>query len=168
MPRSFDLSIDFPVSVDEILSAFGDDDYWQARLAAFDAGTATLDSLVVDPDDTVAVGLRISLLRAHLPKVVAKLQRGDLQMTQNQKWSRIDGDRVRGEVKVAVPGAPVSARGEALLAPAQNGSRMEFATTVEVKVPLVGGAIESLIGDRLGDDMTAVQQFTTEWIAENR
>jgi hypothetical protein len=39
MPRVFDVSVDSPVSVDEILSAFSDEDYWQARLAALDTGT---------------------------------------------------------------------------------------------------------------------------------
>jgi hypothetical protein len=108
------------------------------------------------------------LFRDRLPKMITKLQRGDLEMMHNQRWSRIDGDRVRGEVRMAVFGAPVSGLGEALLAPAQNGSRLEFTATVEVNVPLVGGTIESLIGGRLGDDISEVQRFTTEWIAENR
>jgi hypothetical protein len=168
MPRSFDLSVDSPVTVDEILSAFGDEDYWQARLAAFDSGTATLDSLVVDSDDTVAVGLRVSLFGNRLPTAIARLQRGDLQMMHDQMWTRIDADRLRGEVRVAVSGAPVSAVGQALLAPAQNGSRLEFSAAVHVKVPLVGGTIESFVGRRLGDDISAIQRFTTEWIAERR
>jgi Protein of unknown function (DUF2505) len=168
MPRSFDMSVDSPVSVDEILSAFGDEDYWQARLAAFDIGAATLDSLIVDADDTVAVGLRVGLVRDRLPKVITKLRRGDLEILHNQRWSRIDGDRVRGDVRVVVFGAPVSGLGEALLAPAQNGSRLEFTATVEVNVPLVGGTIESLIGGRLGDDIAEIQRFTSEWIAANR
>jgi uncharacterized protein DUF2505 len=168
MPRSFDVSIDSPVSVDEILSAFSDEDYWHARLAAFDTGTATLESLSVDADDTVAVGLRVGLFRDRLPKVITKLQRGDLEMMHNQRWSRLDGNRARGEVRVVVLGARVSGLGEALLAPMQDGSRLEFTATVEVNVPMVGGAIETLIGGRLGHDITKVQRFTNDWIAENR
>jgi hypothetical protein len=104
-----------------------------------------------------------------LPKVITKLQRGDLEMMHNQRWSRLDGNRARGEVRVVVFGARVSGLvGEALLAPVQNGSRLEFTATVEVNVPLVGGTIETFIGGRLGDDITKVQRFTSEWIAENR
>jgi hypothetical protein len=33
MPRSLALSLDAPVGVEEILAAFGDEHYWQARLA---------------------------------------------------------------------------------------------------------------------------------------
>jgi uncharacterized protein DUF2505 len=146
MPRSVDVSVDSPVSVDEIFSAFGNENYWQARLAAFDIGTATLDSLIVGADGAVGVGLRVGLLRDRLPKVITKLQRGDLELMHNQRWSRIGGSRVRGEVRVVVCGAPVSGLGEVLLAPVQNGSRLEFTATVEVNVPLVGGTIESFIG----------------------
>ena len=168
MPRSIEVSVDSPVSVDEILSAFSDEGYWQARLAAFDTGTATLESLIVDADDTVAVGFRVGLFQDRLPKVIAKLQRGDLEMMNHQRWGRLDGNRARGEVRVVVFGARVSGLGEALLTPVQNGSRLEFTATVEVNVPLVGGTIETFIGGRLGDDITKVQRFTSEWIAENR
>ena len=167
MPRSFDLSVESPVSVEQVLSAFGDDDYWRARLAAFGNGTATLSSLIVDAGGTVTVVIKLSLFRDRLPKLVTQLHRGDLEMVRNERWSRIDGGRVRGEVNAAVPGAPLSAVGEALLAPVRNGSRLTYTTTMEVKVPLVGGKIESFIGGQATEQIAAIQRFTTEWIAEN-
>ena len=33
MPRSFDMSTDYAVSVEEVLRAFSDEQYWLARLA---------------------------------------------------------------------------------------------------------------------------------------
>ena len=44
---------------------------------------------------------------------------------------------------------------------------MTFAATVEVKIPLVGGKIESFIGSQLVDLLIAEQRFTTVWITEN-
>jgi hypothetical protein len=44
---------------------------------------------------------------------------------------------------------------------------MEFKVTVEVRVPLVGGKIESFIGNQLVDLLIAEQRFTTAWITEN-
>jgi hypothetical protein len=38
---------------------------------------------------------------------------------------------------------------------------------MEVKVPLVGGKIESFIGGQATEQIAAIQRFTTEWIAEN-
>jgi hypothetical protein len=56
---------------------------------------------------------------------------------------------------------------EAWLAPAGNGSRMRFAATVQVKIPLVGGKVENSIGADLAENIPAIQRFTTAWIAEH-
>ena len=88
MPRSFALSLDAPVAVDEILAAFADEDYWRARLAAFDGGTATLNGLTVDPGGSVTAALTVSLLSNRLPKVVAALAPGDLEMARTETWHR--------------------------------------------------------------------------------
>lgn len=167
MSRSVDVTAESPASVEQILSAFGDDKYWHARLAEFTGGTATLDSLRVDAEGTVAVGITVGLLRDRLPKMVTQLHRGDLQMMRNETWSWSDDGRVRDDVDVAVPGAPLSALGQALLVPVGNGSRMNYTTTVRVKVPLVGGRIESFICGQTVDEITRLQSFTNEWITEN-
>lgn len=54
-------------------------------------------------------------------------------------------DRLRGEVSIEPHGAPGSAAGTALLVPTRNGSRLKCNATVEFKVPLVGGTIESML-----------------------
>jgi Protein of unknown function (DUF2505) len=38
---------------------------------------------------------------------------------------------------------------------------------VEVKIPLVGGKLEKSIGASLVESITAVQRFTTTWIADH-
>jgi hypothetical protein len=106
MPRSFDLSAESSASVEQVHSAFSNEGYWRARLAAFDTS-------------------------------------------------------------VAVHGAPLSAVGAVLLAPVRNGSRVQYTATVEVKVPLVGGAIESFIGGQLAEVIIAIQTLHHGWIAEN-
>ena len=50
--------VDSPASVEQILSAFGDEDYWNARLAEFAGGTATLDTLSVNEAGTVGVTIQ--------------------------------------------------------------------------------------------------------------
>ena len=63
MPRSLALSLDAPVGVEEILAAFGDRQYWQARLAAFDGGTATLNGLTVGDDESATAALTVQPVR---------------------------------------------------------------------------------------------------------
>ena len=72
MPGSLDLVVEFPASVEQVHSAFSDEDYWLARLAAF-GGSTTLDSLIVHADGTVTVATTQDLRRHALPKVVAKV-----------------------------------------------------------------------------------------------
>jgi Protein of unknown function (DUF2505) len=169
MPRSFEVSAESPASVDQVHSAFGDEDYWQARLAVFGPGpgAATLDSLIVDAAGTVVVATTFSLLRDRLPRLVQQLGRGDLQMVHTETWSRANGNQVRGQVGIAVPGTPLSATGRALLEPLANGSRLQYSATVKVKVPLVGGQIESFMSSRLSEGIMDIQRFTTAWICEN-
>ena len=57
MPRSFDFSVESSVSVEQIHSAFSEEDYWLARLAAF-GGVGRLDSLIIDTDGSVHRGHR--------------------------------------------------------------------------------------------------------------
>lgn len=166
MPRSFDILTDSPVSVEQVHAAFSREDYWLARHMAFDA-TSTLDSLTVDADGTVTVRATQHLGRQLLPGVVAKLVPGDLKILHSERWRPVGDCRVRGQVSVSAPVGLGSGRADAWLAPAGNGSRLRFAATVEVKIPLVGGKIEHSIGANLAENIPAIQRFTTAWIAEN-
>jgi hypothetical protein len=166
MPRSFGASFESPASVEQVHSAFSDEDYWLARLAAF-GGSITLDSLIVDSDGTVIVTTTQDLRHDGLPGVVAKVYRGDLNILRNETWRPIGGHRVSGEISVAAAGAPGSGHGAALLAPSGTGSRLIFTATVEFKVPLVGGKIESYIAGQLADGISEIQRFTTMWITEH-
>jgi hypothetical protein len=165
MPRAFDLRAESSSSVEQFRSAFGDEAYWRARLAAMDNGQ--LDSLDVDGDGAVNVRTTFKLLRAGLPKVVSQLRLGDLQMVHDETWSRIDGGRVRGEVNVEVSGFPLSARGAGSLAEITAGTQLTYTATVSVKVPLIGGAIEGFIGSQLSSWIREISAFTTEWIDEH-
>jgi Protein of unknown function (DUF2505) len=166
MPRSFDMSAESEASVEQFHSAFGSEDYWLARLAV-GGSAATLKSLTVDADGTVSVVVVTSVLRDRLPKLITQLHPADLEIVQNERWSRIDGRRLRGEISMAARGTPLSGFGEGLVTPARNGSRLNYTATVKVNVPLVGGTIERLIGGQLANGLADGVRFTTEWIAEN-
>ena len=166
MPRSFEVLIDSPTSVEQVHAAFGREDYWLARFSAFGA-TSVLDSLTVDADGTVRVAVTQDLRHDVLPGMVVKFYRRDLKIRQRETWRSIGDGRVRGEISVAVSGAPGSGSGAAMIAPTQNGSRLTFIATVEFKVPLVGGTIESYIAREFGRGIPEIQRFTTGWITEH-
>jgi len=164
MPRSFDVSADSPATVEQVHSAFSDEGYWLARLATMNGSTA-LESLIVDDDQTVRVATTQDLGRDLVPGIVAKFYRRDLKVRHTETWRPIDG-QLRGEINVAVSGAPGSGSGAALVAPTQHGSRMTFEGSVEFKVPLVGGTIESFIAREFARGIPDIQHFLTKWVTQ--
>jgi hypothetical protein len=169
MPRSFDILTESPASVEQVHAAFSCEDYWLARHAAFDV-TSTLDSLIVEADGTVTVRATQHLGRRLLPGLVAKLVPGDLKILHSETWRPVADRQVRGQVSISAPAALGSGRAEAWLAPVDpvgKGSRLRFAATVQVKVPVVGGRVESYVGGQLAENIPAIQRFTTTWITEH-
>jgi DNA-binding transcriptional LysR family regulator len=165
MARSFDASADSPVSVEQFHTALSREEYWLARLAT-EAGSTTLESLIVDHDRTVRVAITQDLGRDILPGIVAKFYRRDLKVRHTETWRPVE-DQLHGDVSVAVSGAPGSGSGAALIAPAGSGSNLTFTGTVEFNVPLVGGAIESFIAREFREAIPNIPVFTAKWVAEH-
>ncbi|BBX34528.1 hypothetical protein MMAG44476_28314 [Mycolicibacterium mageritense DSM 44476 = CIP 104973] len=166
MPRSFDMATEYAGSVEQVHGAFGDRQYWLARLADSGADDATLDSMTVAEDGGIDV-ITTQLLRAdRLPGLVAQFHHGDLSIHREEHWGPLVDGRAAGTVSGTIPGAPVALDGTATLARADSGSRLAVRISVEVKVPLVGGKIENFIGSQLVDLLIAEQRFTTVWITE--
>jgi Protein of unknown function (DUF2505) len=165
MPRSFDVSVDSPASVHQVHAAFSAEEYWLARLENMN-GNTTLESLVVDDDQSVRVTTTQDLGRDLLPGIVAKFYRRDLKVSHTETWTP-SGDRLRGDISVAVYGAPGSGSAAASVAPTQNGSLLTLNGTVEFKVPLVGGTVEGFIAREFAQGIPDVQEFTAKWVTEH-
>jgi hypothetical protein len=162
------MAAEYEGSVEQVHQAFGDEQYWLARLADSGADHHSLDSMTVD-----ATGIDVvttQTLRAdRLPGVVTQFHRGDLSFVREETWTPILGGQASATVKGSITDAPATLSGTTVLAPAKSGggSRLEFKATVEVRVPLVGGKIENFIGSQLVELLIAEQRFTTVWITEN-
>lgn len=168
MARSLDFSVESSVSVEQIHSAFSEEDYWLARLTAF-GGIGKLDSFAIDTDGSVHVVIIQDLRNDLMPGLFARLYPRDLAVVQDETWSLIGSGLMRGEVSTAARGAPGSGSGTVLLAPApaRDGSRLKCTATAEVKVPLVGGKIESLVARQMVEETPVMLRFTAQWITEN-
>ena len=93
MPRSFDMSTDYGVGVEEVLRAFSDQEYWLARLADSGADDTTLDSIEVGGpagnDGSIDVITTQVLRSDRLPGVINQFHRGDLQIRREERWEPI-------------------------------------------------------------------------------
>lgn len=165
VPRSVDFSVDSSATVEQLHSAFSEESYWLARLATF-GGFGRLDTLTIDPDGSTRVVIIQDLRHEGLPGLVAKFFPREWQVVQTETWSPIDDGQVRGEISIVTHGAPGSGLGTAVLAPTPHGSRLNCSATVEFKVPLIGGKIESLISRLLAQQISGLQRYTVKWITE--
>ncbi|MDR3656018.1 MAG: DUF2505 domain-containing protein [Mycobacterium sp.] len=176
MPRSFDLSADFKESVEEVHRAFLEERYWHARLADIPVDEATLELMRVggefgDEGTRGAVEVvTLQVVRGHnLHAVVKQLHRGDLCVRRTETWGPVVGGAATAAIAGSIVDTPVQVSGTAELTPIADsgGARLAFQIAVQVRVPLIGGKVERLIGTHLAELVSREQQFTTEWIANN-
>jgi hypothetical protein len=172
MPRSFDMSTDYGVTVEEVLRAFSDEEYWLARLADSGADDTTLDSMQLGgpsgTDGSIDVITTQVLRSDRLPGLITQFHRGDLRIRREEKWEPVTNGSATATITGSILDAPASLTGTAVLEPVAEtgGARMKLRATVEVRIPLVGGKLENFIGNQLVELLIAEQRFTTTWVGE--
>lgn len=167
MPRSFDMATEYEGTSAQVHAAFCDKQYWLARLAASGADDAALEAFRVGDDGGVDVVTTQVLRAQRLPGIVHQFHHGDLEIRRAETWTSLADEGSEASVAGSIVRAPVTLSGEARLSPVDQRALLTFRATVEVRIPLVGGKMEKFIGTQLVNLLTAEQQFTTEWIAEN-
>jgi hypothetical protein len=172
MPRSFDMSTDYGVTVEKVLRAFSDEEYWLARLADSGADDTTLDSMQLGgpsgTDGSIDVITTQVLRSDRLPGLITQFHRGDLRIRREEKWEPVTNGSATATITGSILDAPASLTGTAVLEPVAEtgGARMKLRATVEVRIPLVGGKLENFIGNQLVELLIAEQRFTTTWVGE--
>jgi hypothetical protein len=169
MPRSFDTFADYDGSVDVVHRAFGDADYWRARLTESGVDETRLESMRVGGesghDDTIEIATLQVVHSKNLPALVTQLHRGDLHIRRTEKWGPIVDGTATASIGGSIKDAPANLSGTAMLSPTgDGGSRVRFMVTVGVRVPFVGGKVERFIIAHLTDVVELEQRFTAEWI----
>jgi hypothetical protein len=166
------MSTDYGVTVEEVLRAFSDEEYWLARLADSGADDTTLDSMQLGglsgTDGSIDVITTQVLRSDRLPGLITQFHRGDLRIRREEKWEPVTNGSATAAITGSILDAPASLTGTAVLEPVTEtgGARMKLRATVEVRIPLVGGKLENFIGNQLVELLIAEQRFTTTWIGE--
>jgi hypothetical protein len=172
MPRSFDLSADYKDSVEEVHRAFRTEEYWRDRLADIPVDDARLELLRVGGesgnDGTIDV-ITLQVVHSHnVAALVQQLHRGDVCIRRRETWAPIADGVATASIVGSIVDTPVHVSGTAELSPSpEGGARLTFRITVTVRIPLIGGKVEKLIGTHLATLVATEQRFTAEWIAAN-
>ncbi|WP_158886575.1 DUF2505 domain-containing protein [Amycolatopsis anabasis] len=154
---------EFTHGVDEVLAAQSDEPVLLARLAQLGGQHASLDEHSRTGD-----GVRFKLTQGigadRLPSAVRALHKGDLIVHREQTWTRA-GEGWTGAAKAHVDGVPgeVTARTELTASP--NGAVLRTSGEAKVRIPLIGGKLESVIAEQVTKLLEREAEFTAKWLA---
>ena len=102
----------------------------------------------------------------HLPSMVSKVVNGDIVIKRSETMAPFKDGKATGTFSAHVDGVPARVEGTQVLTGDENSATLEIDGEVEVKIPFLGGKIESAIVDEVVRLIQAEQDFTREWITK--
>jgi hypothetical protein len=164
MSRQIDYRSSSHHSADDVAAVMLDEEYLRARLTQLGGPGAKL----LAHEATGEGGrytIRHGVDEAALPSIVSSLVTGNLVIQRTESLRREAPGRYRGDVDVQIPGTPASAAGSLELHDTAAGSELLVRADVTVKIPFLGGKIETVIADQVQQLLAAETAFTLEWLA---
>ena len=154
MSRPLSASVEIPADVATVWAALSSPS-WPAVLdARLSDGSRAVRAEPTPDGGAVLVSTR--QLPAAAPGPLQRFAPADGRVTQTDTWGpELAGVR-RGTWHVAFPGSPGQVDGEMVVEPFGGGSRWTVTGQVTVRIPLVGGKAEGLLG-RLGERLVQRQ-----------
>ncbi|MBD3944407.1 DUF2505 domain-containing protein [Nocardioides ganghwensis] len=113
----------------------------------------------VDIDGDVA---RIEQVRSadDIPAFARKFVGDEIVIVQTETWTSAHG----ADVELAIPGKPGDAVGTLVLVEAGGTTTETVELAVSVRIPLVGGKIESMIAEMVGHALDVEHRVGVEWL----
>jgi len=152
-------------SADRIYAVMVDPDYIRTRLATIGGKDATLLEHTATADGA-RFRVKQGLESKDLPPMVRNFLSGDIVIDRTETWTRKEPGRYEGEAQVAIKGTPAGAVGGMRLRDLDAASsELVVRTDVTVKVPIIGGKIESVVAEQVKELLRMETEFTLEWVA---
>ncbi len=165
MSRRIEHSSKYTVPAEKVHEAVTSEQYWRDRIVAVGGPGATIEELTVR-DETVAVTMSQIIAAEHLPSMVSKVVNGDIVIKRSETMAPFKDGKATGTFSAHVDGVPARVEGTQVLTGDENSATLEIDGEVEVKIPFLGGKIESAIVDEVVRLIQAEQDFTQEWITK--
>ena len=152
LQRSYDLHC----SADALLTALAQPDVVRRRSEADGLGTRVLKHQV--SDDAVRIVVSTDIPLDWLPSAITSQLGGSPTVERMEEWMRCDTG-LRSPLTFEFAGLPVTCQGNAVLSPTDTGSRLDADLTIQVDVPLFGGAVERAVAPRIVTALDAEAAF---------
>lgn len=99
-----------------------------------------------------------------LPSFARKFAGDSTRAVQREEWE----DSTGGTLRIETPGKPSEISGTITLRPEGSGTVEIVELDLKVKVPLIGGKLEKLLGDTVRNGMDVEHGVGTDWLKGNR
>lgn len=99
-----------------------------------------------------------------LPAIAKKITGETTQAVITESWADSRG----GSLEITAPGKPTSAKGTITLLETGSGTSEVVELDIKVKVPLIGGKLESLMADTIREGIEVEQAVGAAWLAGER
>lgn len=96
------------------------------------------------------------------PSVAKKFVGDSVRIVQKETWH----DTGRADLEVSIPGKPGHLRADITLTSSGGETVETVSGTIEVRLPMVGGKLEKLISDMLGDALSTEESVGRKWLAD--
>jgi hypothetical protein len=111
--------------------------------------------------DPMEVRLAYSQPTDRVPTFAQKFVGSEVDIVQAESWTSLE----HGDIHVTIPGKPGEMTGTAVLAEKDGVTTETVTLDIKVKIPLVAGKIEALIGKILGSALRAEHRTGVAWLA---
>jgi hypothetical protein len=101
-----------------------------------------------------------------LPSAVRSLHRGDLVVRREQNW-RPGAAGYTGAANAEVSGVPGDIRARTELTGDDDSAVLRITGEVAVRIPFVGGKLESVIAEQVGNLLRRESEFTEQWLVQH-
>lgn len=128
--------------------------------AATAQGVTSVDVAV----DGQTVTIEMQQPNTDLPGFARKIVGDTSRVIQAEEWNGADS----ADFSITIPGTPGSISGIRILKSDGDGTLDTFDGTATAKIPLVGGKLESLIGNKLITGWDVEHGIGTTWLAGER
>ena len=99
-----------------------------------------------------------------IPSFAKKFVGEQIQIVQREAWK----DASSATLVVEIPGKPATSRAASTSPATPTGRLRPCAGDIKVKIPMLGGKLEGLIGDLLKKALKSEQRVGRAWLAGDR
>ncbi|MGA8257222.1 MAG: DUF2505 domain-containing protein [Nocardioides sp.] len=146
----------------EVFAMLADPAFREKVCAAQDVVSAAID---LTPTDTGFTLVNDQVQNtAGLPAIAKKIAGDTTRAVTTENWT----SATKGTLSISAPGKPTSASGTITLTAAGASTTQVIELEVKVKVPLIAGKLEALMGDQITAGYDVEQAVARAWLAGDR